>query len=142
MLGLKFKLIAAVAVVAVIGVLAWQVKYWHGAYVTAKAAFEVSESQHKVTTASFKSYRENAENDLAKLRTVSGELDTDYNKARKYINKLEEMLSRHDFGLLTKRKPGLIERRVNRATGRVLNELKGITSDFSTGEATPGGEAP
>ncbi len=142
MFGLKAKLIGLGVMVLIMGVLAWQVKYWHGAYVVAKAAFEVSESQHKVTTASFKSYRENAENDLAKLRTVSGELNTDYDKARKYINKLEETLSRHDFGMLTKRKPGLIERRVNRATGRVLNELKGVTSDFSRGEATPGGEAP
>ncbi len=138
----KAKMIALGAMILIMGVLAWQVKYWHGAYVTAKAAFEVSESQHKVTTASFKSYRENAENDLAKLRTVSGELDTDYDKARKYINELEEKLSRHDFGLLTKRKPGLIERRVNRATGIVLDELKSVTSDFSRGEAAPGGEAP
>lgn len=128
--------------ILIMGVLAWQVKYWHGAYVTAKIAHVAEQQAHAVTTASFDKYIDNAENDLAKLRTVSGELGTDYLEARVYINKLEEKLSRHDFGMLTKRKPGLIGRRVNRATGIVLDELKSVTSDFSRGEATPGSEAP
>ena len=76
MLGLKMKLIAAAVVVAVIGILAWQVKYWHDAYVTATSPFVAEQQPHVVTTAPFDTSRDSSDKHRAHFRIVRGDTAT------------------------------------------------------------------
>lgn len=58
-----------------------------------------------------------------------GKLDKEVKQIRKETGQLAEMLSRHDFGMLVKEKPGLLEKRINTGTKKVFGDIKGITQD-------------
>lgn len=61
-------------------------------------------------------------------------------EASQYQRELKDVLSQHDLGALAKRKPGLIENRVNAGSARAMRLLEsaseGATSDG--GQAAPG----
>lgn len=53
-----------------------------------------------------------------------GELQEEINVIRKENGKLEQLLSKHDLKTLAKRKPALIEKRINKATKELFDELQ------------------
>jgi septal ring factor EnvC (AmiA/AmiB activator) len=53
------------------------------------------------------------------------QLQKDLANAESEKDKLSELLSRHDLTALARRKPKLIENRINAATQRVIQELRG-----------------
>lgn len=66
-----------------------------------------------------------------------GELTTAQREAGAYSRELKDVLSKHDLGALAKRKPGLIERRVNDGSDRALRLLEQSTQAPAAG----GGQA-
>lgn len=58
-------------------------------------------------------------------------------EAGAYSRELKDVLSKHDLGVLAKRKPGLIERRINDGSDRALRLLEQSTQ----AAATDGGQA-
>ena len=131
MFGLKAKLIGFLVVGLVILGLVGALKYVHGRYVVAVGELAASEASHKATTAAFASYRASTEVQLKNLRESVTRMAAEYHAARSKADELSEMLSRHDFTELVRRKPGLIERRVNSGSANVLRDLKALTTDFS-----------
>lgn len=65
------------------------------------------------------------------------DLTTAQRDAGAYSRELKDVLSKHDLGALAKRKPGLIERRVNDGSDRVLRLLEQATQ----APAADGGQA-
>lgn len=65
------------------------------------------------------------------------ELTTAQREAGAYSRELKDVLSKHDLGALAKRKPGLIERRVNDGSDRALRLLEQSTQAPAAG----GGQA-
>ena len=55
------------------------------------------------------------------------DLQNDLNESRKYGNQLEEKLTKHDLEMLARKKPGLIEKRINDATKKVFEEIESNT---------------
>jgi cell division protein FtsB len=56
-------------------------------------------------------------------------LEEDLKVATVYKNELIQKLRRHNLTVLTMQKPGLIERRVNDASKKILEDLQTITAD-------------
>lgn len=57
------------------------------------------------------------------------ELEQQRREAEEQRKKLEVILREHDLKSLSSKKPGLIERRVNNATRKLLEDIESITSD-------------
>jgi predicted RNase H-like nuclease (RuvC/YqgF family) len=49
------------------------------------------------------------------------------NEANEKVEDLRNKFAEHDLGMLSLRKPGLVEKMVNRGTARVFQELKDLT---------------
>jgi len=60
------------------------------------------------------------------------ELQVGLQEAEVYTDKLRGKLQRHDLTLLSLKKPGMIETRVNNATKKVWNEIETISGAAST----------
>ena len=60
------------------------------------------------------------------------ELQVNLQAAEVYTDKLRGKLQRHDLTLLSLKKPGLIEKRVNNATQKVWDEIETISGAAST----------
>lgn len=73
---------------------------------------------------------------------------TAFNKAQReagaYQREILDVLSSHDLGALAKRKPGLIERRVNAGTDRALRLLESASEGATAGgsQAAPDSGTP
>mgnify|MGYP003627981223 FL=1 len=59
------------------------------------------------------------------------------NQASEKIDELREKFARHDLNMLSLRKPGLIEKVVNRGTARVFKELEDLTNAEQTASVKP-----
>jgi len=64
------------------------------------------------------------------------ELQIGLQEAEVYTDKLRSKLQRHDLTLLSLKKPGMIETRVNNATKKVWNEIETITGAAATSAST------
>lgn len=62
----------------------------------------------------------------------NSELQVNLQKAEVYTDKLRGKLQRHDLTLLSLKKPGLIEKRVNNATKKVWDDIETISGADST----------
>ena len=71
-------------------------------------------------------------NDLEAFQAQQAELNMELNKqlqeASKYKDELLSKLRKHDLALLSLKKPGLIEKRINSATKKVFDEIESLTS--------------
>lgn len=90
--------------------------------------YQTSEANHATTKQSFLSYREKATETITNIQEGYETLDTQYKAAQGRVGALEKLLSKHDLRYLAKRKPGLIKRRVNAGTVRMLLELEAATT--------------
>lgn len=61
-------------------------------------------------------------------QTRINELSVLYSDARKESNKVKKTLSEHNLGNLSLRKPGLIEKIINKGTKRIGKEFEAITT--------------
>lgn len=109
-------------------------------------------SNLKQTAAEFKEIAEEGERELNDQLRRHGETVLEYNKllqlredaAIQYkmdledlgrqhltnqdeVHRLESLLARHDLAYLAKRKPGLVQKRVNRATEKVFADIESAT---------------
>lgn len=55
------------------------------------------------------------------------DLQKGLNESRAYGNQLEEKLAKHDLEMLARKKPGLIEKRINDATRKVFDQIESDT---------------
>ena len=60
------------------------------------------------------------------------------NQATEKIDQLREKFARHDLNMLSLRKPGLIEKIVNRGTATVFKELEDLTNPDESNAETEG----
>lgn len=54
-------------------------------------------------------------------------LQEDLNKTTEYKSSLEEKLAKHDLEMLARKKPGLIEKRINDATDQIFKQIEAET---------------
>lgn len=66
--------------------------------------------------------------DYEKQQVLNKELGIKLKASEAYGDNLAKKLREHDLTMLTLKKPGLIERRVNSATQKILNDLESSTA--------------
>ena len=75
---------------------------------------------------------EQAQEFAVEMGERNSELQVNLQEAEVYTDKLRGKLQRHDLTLLSLKKPGMIEKRVNNATKKVWNEIETISGAGST----------
>ena len=107
-------------------VLAFGTYYW----LTEKRLTVLTENNAKLSIAA-KTNQETIDqlqsNNEASQAAIS-ELNTKLKVSEAYGDELAKKLRKHDLTMLTLKKPGLIERRVNSATKKIFEELEADTS--------------
>ena len=66
--------------------------------------------------------------DFQQQQELNNELNIKLKASEAYGDNLAKKLREHDLTMLTLKKPGLIERRVNSATQKILNDLESSTA--------------
>ena len=66
--------------------------------------------------------------DFVKQQALNTELNIKLKASEAYGDNLAKKLREHDLTMLTLKKPGLIERRVNSATQKILKDLESSTA--------------
>ena len=107
-------------------VMAFGTYYW----LTEKRLSVLTENNAKLTIAA----RTNQDTidkltqDYEQQQELNSELKVKLTAAEAYGDELAKKFREHDLTMLTMRKPGLIERRVNSATQKILNDLESSTA--------------
>ena len=65
--------------------------------------------------------------DREKFDTLNKELNTKLEKANEYKNTLINKLRKHDLAQLSMKKPGLVEKKINRGTEKLFRSLENLT---------------
>jgi Na+-transporting NADH:ubiquinone oxidoreductase subunit NqrC len=64
---------------------------------------------------------------VAQDNTLNKELNTKLEKANEYKNTLINKLRKHDLAQLSMKKPGLVEKKINRGTEKLFRSLETLT---------------
>lgn len=94
-----------------------------------EASYEAIKSSHNQTKDNFLSYQGKVMAEAAAAQKNLISVQKDYSKTKVHVRDLKKKLARHDFALLLKIKPKMVERRVNAATKKVFRNIEGITRE-------------
>lgn len=81
------------------------------------AKLEVAVQEQKQTIEEMLAFQKKQIQDITSLQK-------DLNETTKYKNDLEEKLAKHDLEMLARKKPGLIEKRINDATRQIFDQIE------------------
>lgn len=145
-------IIAGIAALAVVTIIGLGYRHYTGlidsvATLTANnAQLETAVGQQKQTIAAQQDAIGEWQQSQDELLSRVDELQAVAEEAAKETRRLNDIFARHDLTELARRKPGLIERRINsgtRAAGRMLECASGARgADCPDGAGAPAGEAP
>ena len=107
-------------------VLAFGAYYW----MTEKRLTVLTENNAKLSIAATTNQQtiDKLSEDFVKQQALNTELGIKLKASEAYGDNLAKKLREHDLTMLTLRKPGLIERRVNSATQKILDDLESSTA--------------
>ena len=107
-------------------VLAFGTYYW----LTEKRLAVLTENNAKLSIAATTNQQtiDKLSEDFVKQQALNTELNIKLKASEAYGDNLAKKLREHDLTMLTLRKPGLIERRVNSATQKILTDLESSTA--------------
>ncbi len=124
--GRRFQMSKILMGIIVAMVLAFGTYYW----LTEKRLTVLTENNAKLTIAA----RTNQDTidkltkDFEQQQVLNEELNIKLKASEAYGDNLAKKLRKHDLTMLTLKKPGLIERRVNSATQAILDDLESSTA--------------
>ena len=122
-MGMKLAAMMAVLMLAMAGAFKWYYDSSQARITTLTENNAKLETAIKINEDSIKLLRQDAERQ-AKL---TQQLQTDLQKAEQYGDELRSTLQKHNLTALAQRKPGLIEKRMQNATNKLCDDLRGIT---------------
>ena len=107
-------------------VLAFGTYYW----LTEKRLTVLTENNAKLSIAATTNQEtiDKLTTDFQQQQELNTELNIKLKASEAYGDNLAKKLREHDLTMLTLKKPGLIERRVNSATQKILNDLESSTA--------------
>lgn len=123
-MGFKLSLILGGLLLASVSSSALYIKYLHNQMAVLQGNQIVLESKITEQNESIKNYLVNQKRHNAQLDV----LELEKAEANREVTELRNKFARHDLNNLALIKPKLIEKRVNKASGRVMENLKIITN--------------
>ena len=123
-MGFKISLILLALFLATTSVSAFYIKYLHNQMAVLQGNQIVLEGKIEEQNESIKNYLSNQKKHNEQLDVLAVEKA----EAERAVSELRNKFARHDLNNLALMKPKLIETRVNKASGRVMDNLKKITN--------------
>lgn len=141
---IKLGLAAAVAAAGYLGYRHYEGLVDAKADLTAKnAILQDDVSREKARADAYKSAIDKWDEAADKQAQALADFSKAQREASRFQRELKDVLSQHDLGALAKRKPGLVENRINTGTERAMRLLESATGARSdsgaTEAASPGG---
>jgi len=123
------KLIGGGIAIVAIGLIIW-FGYLYVTNLQEKVEFQAKEiTKLETANITLTAEREQLKDDIKENKENQAVLNEDLRKARVDKDKLIKLFSDHDFTNLVNKKPGLIEKRINKATDKLFKELEGISDE-------------
>ena len=123
-MGFKLSIILGGLLIASISGSAFYIKYLHNQMAVLQGNQIVLEGKIEEQNESIKNYLSNQKKHNEQLDVLAVEKA----EAERAVSELRNKFARHDLNNLALMKPKLIETRVNKASGRVMDNLKKITN--------------
>tara|TARA_R100000773_G_scaffold14878_4_gene13620 strand:+ start:1228 stop:1635 length:408 start_codon:yes stop_codon:yes gene_type:complete len=123
-MGLKISLVLGVLLLATASGSAFYIKYLLNQNAILAANQQQLETKISEQNDSIKSYLKK-QNEVSKTLNA---MEIEKNKALRESQELRNKFARHDLDNLALMKPGLIEKRVNKGTQQVMNDLVALTN--------------
>lgn len=123
--------LAAISVLAIIGVVIWRVTSLIGDVATLsgeRASYAAAFEEQKTATRAAVERIELQQADYNRLQATQAELQAVATEARQEARRLNELFAEHDLAALAQARPGLVERRVNDGTRAALRMLECVTA--------------
>lgn len=134
----KIQLIVLAVLLAALAGQALAIKYLWNEREGLQVAMALEQTSHQSTKMIFLDYKQNAERSAKQTARAVTDLAASQHRAQGEINKLRKLLQRHDLGELARAKPGLIERKANRATADLFSKISIFDPWYSRPESAPG----
>ena len=129
MIFTKAKLIVGGLAVFAIGLTIW-FGYLYVTGLQEKVEFQAKEIvKLETSNQSLEKKLGQVEEDLEENKKNQAVLNEELQQAREDKGELIKLFSDHDFTNLVNKKPGLIEKRINKATDKVFDELEAISDE-------------
>lgn len=129
------KLYAMIIVIGILGSAAWGAKYYYDTTQATIGQLRENNAKLEVANQTNQATINKMQEDTVALQANLSELSAELNEAEKYKDELIAKLQKHDLSMLSLKKPGLIENRINNGTRAIFDELenlsKGDTSSLS-----------
>lgn len=123
------KLIGGGIAIFTIGLIIW-FGYLYVTNLQEKVEFQAKEiTKLETANLTLTAEREQIKADLKENKENQVILNEELRKARIDKDKLIKLFSDHNFTKLVNKKPGLIEKRINKATDKLFNELERISDE-------------
>ena len=123
-MGLKISLILGVLLLATASGSAFYIKYLMSQNAILQANQQTLEKEISEQNESIKNYLANQERHNSQLE----EIEAEKNKALRESQELRNKFARHNLNNLTLMKPKLIEKRINKASKKVFDDLITLTN--------------
>lgn len=121
------KLIGGGIAILFIGLSVWA-GYMYVTNLQEKVEFQAEEIvKLEISNQSLEAKQLQLESDLETNKENQTVLNEDLEKARAAKNELIKLFSKHDFTNLVNKKPGLIEKRINKGTDKLFKELESLS---------------
>lgn len=121
------KLYAMIIVLGILGSAAWGAKYYYDSTQATIATLRENNAKLEVANQTNQATINRMQEDTVALQANLSELSAELNEAEQYKDELIAKLQKHDLSMLSLKKPGLIETRINNGTKAIFDELENLS---------------
>ena len=116
-----------IVIIGILGGAAYGAKYYYDSTQARIAQLQENNAKLEVAIQTSEASVKALQEDAVKMAALNQQLSTDLQKAEKYGDELRNTLQKHNLTHLANTKPGLIEKRMQNATDKLWDDLRGIT---------------
>ena len=127
-----FKIYGIILILGIVGAIGFGAKYYYDTTQNKIAVLQDSNAKLELVAETNQATINKLQEDNAKINELSKELQMDLAEATKYKDELIEKLQKHDLTRLSLKKPGLIEKRINNGTKKLLESFESLTGNTTT----------
>lgn len=128
MIGLKFKLIAALLIAAGVAGFFWHYTNLLKSVGKMETVIEKEQENHELTKQALAEFMAATESNFIRQQQIVEERTQRFREHEEALYELQTIFSKHDLERLMAAKPGLLERRFNAGTKRVLDTLTAVSA--------------
>jgi predicted nuclease with TOPRIM domain len=123
-----FRIYAIIFVLTMLLGVAYGAKYYYDTTQNTIAQLRDNNAKLSIAVETNQATIKRMEQDAVALQENLAELSTELQAAEAYKDELIQKLQKHDLSMLSLKKPGLIENRINNGTKEIFDELESLSN--------------